>query len=475
VVKRGKQKARLRLAHLPSTQFQKAKYKQRPLSDREKELASRIQDWEDLSDKEQQTLLSQQLEVDNPMASGSGSGTTLPPTQPTIADIMVLVHDIGQAVGQLTTQVTALTAQVAANVTAPAAVAAPNKKDIVSKPKPWDGKGGSTEARHFLAAFNNWGFGQERAMNTLNPATNMWHREEQKWIQAVLNHMEGDACTWVLPHLEELLNLQQAPFRGSWATFESEFTKRFIPLDISETARDALKKIKQSKMSVAEYQSMFDQYSKQTGWSDNDHHQRFYDGLTDCIKDALSLTNLPIETLEELRTAVWSIDQRLRQRDAEKKGGSYNPTTSSKTHKSDAMQVDASRQQQGRSNNKSTKSRADFQNFMKGKCYGCGKMDHSKKDGNHERDVCNYCQKTGHRSNVCMIKYMGKPAKAKVVATMESPTSSSTPSSDSTSAVATASATTAPAKGKSQVELMARLMEQVKKQQEQITALSVAF
>ena len=471
MAKRGKQKARQRLAHLPSTQFQKTKYKPRPLSERERGLASRVQDWEDLDADEQQTLLRQQPEEDDPMASGSG--TTLPPATPSIADIMVLISDIGQAVGQLTTQVTALTAQVAANVAAPAAAPPPNKKDIVSKPKPWDGKGGSTEARHFLAAFNNWGFGQERAMNSLDPATNTWHREEQKWIQAVLNHMEGDARTWALPYLEELLKLRRAPFGGNWATFESEFTKRFIPLDISETARDALKKIKQSKMSVAEYQSMFDQYSKQTGWSDNDHRQRFYDGLTDRIKDALSLTNLPIETLEELRTAARSIDQRLRQRDAEKKGGSYNPTTSGKTHESDAMQVDASRQQQGGSNNKSTKSRADFQNFMKGKCYGCGKTDHSKKDGNHERDVCNYCQKTGHRSNVCMIKYMGKPAKAKAAATTESPASPSTPSS--TSAVATASATPAPAKGKSQVELMARLMEQVKKQQEQIAALSAAF
>ncbi len=146
------------------------KYKQCPLSEREKDLASRIQDWEDLSDEEQQTLLRQQPEEDDPMASGSG--TTLPaPTVLSMADIMVLINDIGQVVGQLTTQVMALTAQVAANVAAPAAPAAPNKKDIVSKPKPWDGKGGSTKARHFLAAFNNWSFGQERAMNTLDPAT----------------------------------------------------------------------------------------------------------------------------------------------------------------------------------------------------------------------------------------------------------------------------------------------------------------
>jgi len=164
----------------------------------------------------------------------------------------------------------------------------------------------------------------------------------------------------------------------------------------------------------------------------------------------------------------------LRQCNAEKKGGSFH-TTSGKATDLDAMQVDASHQQQGGSNNKNIKSRADFQNFMKGKCYGCGKTDHSKKDGNHKCDVCNYCQKTGHRSNVCMIKYMGKPAKAKAVATTESPASSSTSSFNSSSVVATASATTAPPKGKSQVELMARLMEQVKKQQEQIATLSMAF
>ncbi len=97
----------------------------------------------------------------------------------------------------------ALITQIATNVVA-LAPAAPSKKDMVSKPKPWDGKGGSTKARHFLAAFNNWGFGQEQAMNTLDPATNTWHRQEKKWIQAVLNHMEGDTHTWVLPHLEEL-------------------------------------------------------------------------------------------------------------------------------------------------------------------------------------------------------------------------------------------------------------------------------
>ena len=52
-----------------------------------------------------------------------------------------------------------------------------------------------------------------------------------------------------------------------------------------------MKALKQGKSSVAEYISKFDQYVQQTGWSDADHRTRFYDGLTENIKDALTLTD----------------------------------------------------------------------------------------------------------------------------------------------------------------------------------------
>ena len=42
---------------------------------------------------------------------------------------------------------------------------------------------------------------------------------------------------------------------------------------------------------MAEYISKFDQYVQQTGWSDADHRTRFYDGLTEGVKDALTFTD----------------------------------------------------------------------------------------------------------------------------------------------------------------------------------------
>jgi Retrotransposon gag protein len=283
--------------------------------------------------------------------------------------------------------------------------------------------------------------------------------------------MEEDAKTWALPHLESLQK-GTAPFSGQWSVFEKEFTARFMPHDVAEAAKEAIKKIKQGKNSVAKYEAEFSQYSPQTGWSQPDLRDRMYDGLSDRVKDALALSDRPIKTYSELSASARIVDERIRQRDSEKKGHPANTSSNSQARHPDAMDIDASRQQPaGGNNNKSTKTRADYQTFMKGKCYGCGKTDHAKKDGNHERDICHHCQKTGHRSNVCMTKFMGKPGKAKAAAT-DTPSSDSTPSPSST---ATAAATPAPAKGKSQADLMAQLMEQVKKQQEQIEALKSTF
>jgi hypothetical protein len=66
--------------------------------------------------------------------------------------------------------------------------------------------------------------------------------------------------------------------------------------------------------------AQFDQYTGQTGWSDADHRQRFYDGLAEVVKDGLALTDRPAGTFEELRAAAQVIDQRYRQRQAEEEG-----------------------------------------------------------------------------------------------------------------------------------------------------------
>ena len=144
-------------------------------------------------------------------------------------------------------------------------------------------------------------------------------RNHVKWITAILNLMEDEAQTWALPYLEDLLQ-GGSPFTGDYDNFVATFNKHFAPHDSVKTARDVLKHIKQGKNSVVEYQARFDQFTSQTGWSDADHHTRFYDGLSEAIKDSLAITDRPIGTLTELKKAAQVSDQRMRQQLAEKMG-----------------------------------------------------------------------------------------------------------------------------------------------------------
>jgi hypothetical protein len=225
--------------------------------------------------------------------------------------------------------------------------------------------------------------------------------------------MEGDTRTWALPYLEELRG-GTIPFAGLWAMFIDHFTRRFAPLDTADSAQDALKKVQQKNSTVAEYTSLFNQYLAQTGWSLVDLRQRYYDGLNDHVKDRLSEIPTPPANLADLQAATQNIDQRWRQCEAEKKGGTITISPSQGTSSDpNMMQVDATCQ----GNQKPYETKKDCASYIKsmqGKCYGCGSDKHTKKDGNHERDVCNHCGKMGHRSPVCSNKYIGKAGSTNV-------------------------------------------------------------
>ena len=277
---------------------------------------------------------------------------------------------------------------------------------------------------------------------------------------------------WALPYLEELGRGKQ-PFKGDWAEFEKAFLQRVMPQDSQEVAREALKNIKQGKQTVAEYTSKFDQYTMQTGWSDADHHTRYYSGLSDKVKDSMAIMDRPIATFEELRKVALVLDQHICQREAKKKGQTFSNTSQGTSSRNpDTMEVDASCQ--GNQNPNEKKTHRSYLANMKGRCFGCRLKEHNKKDGNHERDVCHHCGKAGHRSTVCLSKYLGKPPAAKAAAT-EASASSLNSHGPSTSSKVVATTSTPAKDSKTQTDLLAQLLEHVKKQDEEIKALKSSF
>ena len=123
--------------------------------------------WDAPSDTESESEQSY-AEVMSQPSSGrntpTASGSHLPPTggpAPTLADLTRVVLDLGVAVGHITTQPNTLAQQVTlATSTRPRAA-----KVAVARPKAWNGKGGSVEARHFLAAFANYAGNEGDSLN----------------------------------------------------------------------------------------------------------------------------------------------------------------------------------------------------------------------------------------------------------------------------------------------------------------------
>jgi hypothetical protein len=296
-----------------------------------------------------------------------------------------------------------------------------SKVKAVQKPSPFKGEQGS-DARRFLAAFTMWGLAQGTALNVVDQQGNAVDRRETEWIRAALSYLQDDAAIWAAPAMEEFVN-GGVPFGGLWQNFHTEFKARFETVDEAVDAKERLRVLWQDNSTVPEYAALFKELMARTGYSSADLRDRFYEHLSPRIKDELVHTARPIDSLEQLITAASSIDIRVRQRQAErererKRSGFATGTVTVRAPLTSspfvppaagpvAMDVDA------------TRTRDEFMRRMHGKCFGCGSTMHTKSEGNHDRDLCGYCKRTGHREVVCMEKFVGRPKGQKVAATEE--------------------------------------------------------
>ena len=136
--------------------------------------------WDTPSDSESESSYTEVMS--QPSSSGrntpTASGSHLPPTgspAPTLTDLTRVVLDLGVAVGHMTTQLNTLAQQVTlATSTRPRAA-----KVAVARPKAWNGKRGSVEARHFLAAFANYAGNEGDTLNDWDAINSQWVQNDE--------------------------------------------------------------------------------------------------------------------------------------------------------------------------------------------------------------------------------------------------------------------------------------------------------
>ena len=107
----------------------------------------------------------------------SVAGSQLPQHMPDLVELTQLVGEMMLGLKTVVNQVQDLTniIQTTQTVGATAAPRIPKGlKDTIACPKAWTGKGGSAEARHFLATYCNWASSQGEGLNDYDAVRNIF-------------------------------------------------------------------------------------------------------------------------------------------------------------------------------------------------------------------------------------------------------------------------------------------------------------
>jgi hypothetical protein len=295
-----------------------------------------------------------------------------------------------------------------------------SKTSSVMKPVPFKGESGD-DARRFLAGFHLWAMTQGTGMNVVDHQGVAVRRRDLEWIRAVLSFMESDAAVWASPAMEQFAE-GRIPFGGNWGLFQDEFKARFEAVDEAIDAKEKLRALYQGLSSVPEYTAHFKQLMTRTRYSSADLRDRYYDHLSSRIKDELVHSGRETDDFDDLVRVATKIDTRVRQRRAEKererpRSGVTTGAPTTRVPPPAPTFTTTSATDPNMMNVDATHTRDEYLRRMRGRCFGCGSLGHNKKDGNHERDLCRHCKRTGHREAVCMDKFVGRSQSQKAAAT----------------------------------------------------------
>ena len=186
-----------------------------------------------------------------------------------------------------------------ANTTSPAST-----EPKIADPEPF---GGERAALHnFLSKCRLKFAGQPSRFN----------KEEKKIFYAGAL-LKGVAYSWFQPLLTRLQEGNPVPEFATFQTFANALTRMYGDPNLEATSERLLNKLKQTG-SAAWYLAEFQRLSQYIKWNDSALYNRFYEGLTDDIKDEIAKYGRP-KTLVDLQNFATSLDGRMYDRYLEKR------------------------------------------------------------------------------------------------------------------------------------------------------------
>jgi hypothetical protein len=212
---------------------------------------------------------------------------------------------------------------------------------------------------------------------------------EQRKVFMAISYMSGEAQQWIRPRLQRVVTEGDENKDRMFKTFDHFKDEVKAIYGLSNEQQVAIRSIHHvtQKTSAALYTAKFKEYATKTGWDKKALITMYYQGLKDNVKDELMRSAADQSTLENMVKAAIEIDDRLYERQMEKRHtgqfrgrSGYNPnswTERNSRRDPNAMELDATIK--GPKRGKKGKNRAKKQDTKKRegpKCYNCQKPGH---------------------------------------------------------------------------------------------------